>query len=75
MGINDIHTADSEFNMPIIHSKEVLRAIIARGYPNKVRFWTYCQPSPFDEEYASLLAKANFCRGKFLELITLTLRY
>ena len=65
MGINDIHTADSEFNMPITHSKEVLRAIIARRYPNNVRFWTYCQPHPFDEEYASLLAKANFVGANF----------
>ena len=64
MGINDIHTADrvQHANHPF---KEVLRAIIARGYPNKVRFWTYCQPSPFDEEYASLLAKANFVGANF----------
>ena len=65
IGIKDFQTADSEFNMPIAHSKEVLKAIIQRGYGRDVRFWAYCQPRPFDEEYAMLLAKAGFAGVNF----------
>jgi len=59
IGIRDLQTADSEFNMPIARSKELLRRIIERGYSKDVRFWAYCQPRPFDEEYANLLARAG----------------
>lgn len=58
-GVHDIHTCDSEFNMPIGFTKEVLRGIEARRYPSHLRFWAYCQPKPFDEEFADLLAAAN----------------
>lgn len=60
LGIKDIHTVDSEFNLPFNHSKKVLRGIISRKYPSDVRFWAYCQPKPFDSEYADLLSAANF---------------
>jgi radical SAM superfamily enzyme YgiQ (UPF0313 family) len=59
LGIRDFQSADSEFNMPMAHSKDVLRAIIQRNYGKDVRFWVYCQPRPFDQEYAWLLAKAG----------------
>jgi tryptophan 2-C-methyltransferase len=59
MNIMDIQTADSEFNMPFAHSKELLRAIADRRYGKDVRLWLYCQPRPFDKEYASLLARAG----------------
>jgi radical SAM superfamily enzyme YgiQ (UPF0313 family) len=59
IGVRDFQTADSEFNMPFAHSKDVLRAIIGKGYGKEVRFWAYCQPRPFDDEYAGLLAKAG----------------
>lgn len=59
IGIRDFHAADSEFNMPLAHSKELLRAIIQRHYGRDVRFWAYCQPRPFDEEYTDLLARAG----------------
>ena len=59
MGVRDFHSADSEFNMPLAHSKKVLKAVIDRQYGRDVRFWTYCQPSPFDEEFAKLLARAG----------------
>jgi tryptophan 2-C-methyltransferase len=58
-GIMDLHSADSEFNMPLSHSKEMLKAIIERRYDENLRFWTYCQPRPFDEEFAKLLASAG----------------
>jgi hypothetical protein len=64
-GIYDIHTCDSEFNMPIEHTKRVLRAIVDRRYPSALRFWAYCQPRPFDAELAALLAQANFTGVSF----------
>lgn len=65
MGVRDFQTADSEFNMPITHTKNVLRAIIERNYGKDIRFWAYCQPRPFDEEFAQLLARANFIGVNF----------
>ncbi|MFI5999622.1 tryptophan 2-C-methyltransferase [Streptomyces sp. NPDC051366] len=67
-GIFDQHTTDSEFNLSITHAKQLLREIVRRrhadsGNPlNELRLWVYCQPSPFDEEFAELLAAAG-CRG------------
>ncbi|MFB6810258.1 tryptophan 2-C-methyltransferase [Streptomyces sp. NPDC056387] len=67
-GILDQHTTDSEFNLAISHAKALLREIVRRkhadpGNPlNQLRLWVYCQPSPFDEEFAELLAAAG-CRG------------
>lgn len=67
-GVLDLHTTDSEFNLSIAHAKGVLREIVRRkradsGNPlNELRLWVYCQPSPFDEEFAGLLAEAG-CRG------------
>ncbi len=59
MGINDIHTADSEFNLCLPYAKDVLKAVVAQHYDLDVKFWLYCQPKPFDEEFAFLLSKAN----------------
>ncbi|MFG3435617.1 tryptophan 2-C-methyltransferase [Nonomuraea sp. NPDC047897] len=67
-GILDQHTTDSEFNLSIAHAKNLLREIIRRKHAdaanplNELRLWVYCQPSPFDEEFAELLAAAG-CRG------------
>ncbi|MFI1645405.1 tryptophan 2-C-methyltransferase [Streptomyces avidinii] len=67
-GVLDQHTTDSEFNLSISHAKNLLREIVRRkhsdaGNPlNALRLWVYCQPSPFDEEFAELLAAAG-CRG------------
>ncbi|WP_329175980.1 tryptophan 2-C-methyltransferase [Streptomyces sp. NBC_01477] len=67
-GILDQHTTDSEFNLSVSHAKNVLREIVRRRHSdpanplNGLRLWVYCQPSPFDEEFAALLAAAG-CRG------------
>ncbi len=67
-GILDQHTTDSEFNLSINHAKQVLREVVRRKHAdadnplNQLRLWVYCQPSPFDEEFAELLAAAG-CRG------------
>jgi radical SAM superfamily enzyme YgiQ (UPF0313 family) len=59
MGVRDIQTADSEFNMPLKHSKAILQAIAERGYPQDLRLWVYGQPSPWDGEYTELLARVG----------------
>ncbi|MFE1321347.1 tryptophan 2-C-methyltransferase [Kitasatospora phosalacinea] len=67
-GILDQHTTDSEFNLSIAHAKNLLREVVRRRHAdpanplNRLRLWVYCQPSPFDEEFADLLAEAG-CRG------------
>jgi tryptophan 2-C-methyltransferase len=67
-GIYDLHTTDSEFNLSIANSKQLLREIISRrdrdaSSPlHNLRLWVYCQPAPFDEEFAALLAGAG-CAG------------
>jgi tryptophan 2-C-methyltransferase len=67
-GVYDLHTADSEFNLGIASSKEVLREIVRRKEHDassplhQMRLWVYCQPAPFDDEFARLLAAAG-CAG------------
>jgi tryptophan 2-C-methyltransferase len=67
-GVHDVHSTDSEFNLAFDNAKEILRTVIARKKENantplhKLRLWLYCQPTPFDEEFASLLAEAG-CAG------------
>jgi tryptophan 2-C-methyltransferase len=67
-GIYDLHTADSEFNLGIASSKQVLREIVRRKERDassplsQMRLWVYCQPAPFDDEFAELLATAG-CAG------------
>jgi len=67
-GVLDQHTTDSEFNLSIAHAKSVLREVVRRRHADPagplaaLRLWVYCQPSPFDEEFAELLAEAG-CRG------------
>ncbi|MBN6039744.1 tryptophan 2-C-methyltransferase [Amycolatopsis sp. 195334CR] len=67
-GIYDLHTTDSEFNLAINNSKRLLREIVARKNRDhstslhRLRLWVYCQPAPFDQEFAELLAAAG-CAG------------
>jgi tryptophan 2-C-methyltransferase len=67
-GVHDLHTTDSEFNLSIAHSKRLLREIVRRRDADAtsplrdLRLWVYCQPAPFDEEFAELLADAG-CAG------------
>jgi tryptophan 2-C-methyltransferase len=67
-GVHDLHTTDSEFNLAVANSKAVLSEIVRRkaadaGSPlHHLRLWIYCQPAPFDDEFAELLARAG-CAG------------
>lgn len=67
-GVRDLHSTDSEFNLSIGNSKRILREIIRRKSQDidsplhHLRLWVYCQPAPFDAEFATLLADAG-CKG------------
>jgi len=61
-GVDHFHTCDSEFNLPAEHALEVCRAIIRAGLGDKIRWYAYCAPKPFDAEMAALFKRAG-CAG------------
>jgi len=61
-GANVYHTCDSEFNVPPEHGRAVCEAIIAAGLADRIRWYAYCSPAPFDEATAQLYRRAG-CRG------------
>jgi hypothetical protein len=56
------HLCDSEFNIPLDHAKEVCRAIVRSGLSDKICWYTYCSPVPFDAELAELMSRSG-CAG------------
>jgi radical SAM superfamily enzyme YgiQ (UPF0313 family) len=61
-GIDHLHTCDPEFNVPLAHAHEVCRAMIEAGLGEKLRWYTYCSPMPFDDATAVLMKRAG-CAG------------
>jgi radical SAM superfamily enzyme YgiQ (UPF0313 family) len=61
-GVSWFHLSDSEFNQPIEHAKETCRAIIEAGLGDKLKWYCYCSPHPFDRDLALLMVRAG-CRG------------
>jgi len=61
-GVSWFHLCDSEFNLPIRHAKDVCHAVIRAGLGDKIRWYTYCSPVPFDQELANLMKRAG-CAG------------
>lgn len=61
-GVSWLHLCDSEFNLPLEHAKDVCQAIINKGLGDKVRWYCYCSPLPFDLELARLMNAAG-CAG------------
>jgi len=61
-GVSWFHLCDSEFNLPIHHAKELCRAIVDAALGDKLRWYCYCSPIPFDNELASLMKRAG-CHG------------
>ncbi len=61
-GVSWFHLCDSEFNLPVEHAKDLCRAIIDRGLGDRVRWYGYCSPTPFDEELVRLMKQAG-CAG------------
>jgi len=61
-GVSWFHLCDSEFNLPVRHAKEVCQAIIQAGLGDRMRWYCYCSPVPFDRELAGLMKRAG-CAG------------
>jgi hypothetical protein len=61
-GVSWFHLCDSEFNLPLSHAKEVCRAIIDGGLGDRIRWYCYSAPVPFDRELAGLMKRAG-CAG------------
>ena len=61
-GVSWFHLCDSEFNLPLQHARDVCRAIIQQGLGDRIRWYTYCSPVPFDRELARLMKSAG-CAG------------
>jgi radical SAM superfamily enzyme YgiQ (UPF0313 family) len=60
--INYLHFCDSEFNNPLNQAKGLLKQIIAEGLGDKIRWYAYMSPVPFDEDFAILLKRSG-CEG------------
>jgi len=61
-GIDHLHTCDCEFNIPLEHARAVCQAIIEAGLAEKLRWYAYCSPAPFDADSALLFRRAG-CAG------------
>jgi len=61
-GADVYHTCDSEFNLPGDHGRAVCEAIIETGLGERIRWYAYCSPTPFDAVTARLYRRAG-CRG------------
>jgi len=61
-GIGWFHLCDSEFNLPIVHAKQVCRAILDAKLDEQINWFTYASPLPFDQELAELMV-ASGCKG------------
>ncbi|MAG36131.1 MAG: hypothetical protein CL878_07800 [Dehalococcoidia bacterium] len=61
-GVDTLHLCDAEFNLPRRHALAVCEALIASGLHERVRWYTYASPIPFDYDLALLLRRAG-CVG------------
>lgn len=61
-GINVLHICDSEFNVSKDHALAVSEEFVKRSLGDKIRWYTYMLPSPFDAELAEAMARAG-CVG------------
>lgn len=61
-GITHFHTCDCEFNLDRQHVIAICEELIRRNAGEKIRWYAYCLPVPFDEEPTRLLQAAG-CAG------------
>jgi len=61
-GITHFHLCDSEFNLPYDHAIDICNELINRNIGEKIQWYAYAAPLPFDERLAYLLKKAG-CAG------------
>jgi len=60
--IDVIHLCDSEFNVPRIHALAICEEFNGRSLGDKIRWYAYLSPSPFDADLAKAMAQAG-CVG------------
>jgi radical SAM superfamily enzyme YgiQ (UPF0313 family) len=60
--IDVLHFCDSEFNVPRSHANAVCEEINRRSLGDRIRWYAYMSPVPFDEELAEIMAEAG-CVG------------
>jgi radical SAM superfamily enzyme YgiQ (UPF0313 family) len=61
-GIDVLHLCDAEFNVPRGHAIAVCEEFNRRSLGEKVRWYAYLSPSPFDADMADAMARAG-CVG------------
>jgi radical SAM superfamily enzyme YgiQ (UPF0313 family) len=61
-GIDCLHLCDAEFNLPASHAEDVCREIVNRGLGDRIGWYAYASPAPFDGATAALYRRAG-CRG------------
>ncbi|MFH1716576.1 MAG: radical SAM protein [Planctomycetota bacterium] len=61
-GIDVFHLCDSEFNVPRSHAYAVCEEFSRRSLGNKIRWYAYLSPAPFDADLAGAMARAG-CVG------------
>jgi radical SAM superfamily enzyme YgiQ (UPF0313 family) len=61
-GIDVLHLCDSEFNVPRNHAYAVCEEFNRRSLGDKVRWYAYLSPTPFDADLAKAMAQAG-CVG------------
>lgn len=61
-GIDVLHFCDSEFNVPRSHANAICEEFNKHSLGNKIRWYTYMSPTPFDEELARKMSQAG-CVG------------
>ena len=60
--IDVLHLCDSEFNVPRNHAYAICEELNRRSLGDKVRWYAYLSPSPFDADLAEAMAQAG-CVG------------
>jgi radical SAM superfamily enzyme YgiQ (UPF0313 family) len=61
-GIDVLHLCDSEFNVPRNHALAICEEFNRRSLGNKIRWYAYLSPTPFDADLAKEMAQAG-CVG------------
>jgi radical SAM superfamily enzyme YgiQ (UPF0313 family) len=61
-GVDVLHLCDAEFNIPRSHATAVCEEFISRSLGDRIRWYAYLTPSPFDEDLARAMARAG-CVG------------
>ena len=61
-GIDVLHLCDSEFNVPRSHAYAICEELNRRSLGDRVHWYAYMSPVPFDEELAEEMARAG-CVG------------